>query len=94
MNKPYSIKIFLSGGDPDGLRTIEKSNWSGAGIVIPRSLMSDRKIRRELARTGVYVLVGPREESGLPRMYVGEGTRSSRVLGSTRWKSCRKTPKL
>jgi hypothetical protein len=28
MNKPYSIKIFLPGGDPDGLRTIEKSNWS------------------------------------------------------------------
>jgi hypothetical protein len=25
MNKPYFIKIFLPGGDPDGLRTIEKS---------------------------------------------------------------------
>jgi hypothetical protein len=24
-------------------------------------------------RTGVYVLVGPPEESGLPRVYVGEG---------------------
>jgi len=37
MKRPYSIKIFLSGGDPDGLQTIEKSNWSGAGIVIPRA---------------------------------------------------------
>jgi hypothetical protein len=36
MTKPYSIKIFLPGGDPDGLRTIEKSNWSGAGIVLGR----------------------------------------------------------
>jgi hypothetical protein len=73
MNKPYSIKIFLPGGDPDGIRTIEKSNWSGAGIVIPRALMGQAKGRRELERTGVYVLVGPPEESGLPRIYVGEG---------------------
>jgi hypothetical protein len=73
MSKPYSIKIFLPGGDPDGLRTIEKSNWSGAGIVIPRAIMAEAKQRRELSRTGVYVLVGPPEESGLPRLYVGEG---------------------
>jgi hypothetical protein len=73
MNKPYSIKVFLPGGDPDGLRIIEKSNWSGAGLVVPRSLFSEGKQRKELARTGVYVLVGPPEESGLPRLYVGEG---------------------
>jgi hypothetical protein len=73
MKKPYSIKIFLPGGEPDGLRTIEKSNWSGAGIVIPRVLMTEAKSRRELSRTGVYVLLGPPEESGLARLYVGEG---------------------
>jgi hypothetical protein len=70
---PYSIRIFLPGGDPDGVRTIEKSNWSGSGIVVPRSLLGEAKQRREFARTGVYVLVGPPEESGLPRVYVGEG---------------------
>lgn len=63
----------MPGGDPDGLRTIEKSNWSGAGLVVPRSLFGESKQRRELARTGVYVLFGPPEESGLPRVYVGEG---------------------
>ncbi len=73
MSKPYSIKIFLPGGDPDGLRIIEKSNWSGAGLMIPRSLFGEGKQRKELTRTGVYVLVGPPEESGLPRVYVGEG---------------------
>jgi hypothetical protein len=73
MARPYSIKIFLPQGDPDGLRTIEKSNWSGAGIVIPRSLMSEARSRRELQRTGVYVLMGPAEESSLPRVYIGEG---------------------
>lgn len=73
MAKPYSIKIFLPGGDPEGLRTIEKSNWSGAGIMAPRTLLNETKQRRELARAGVYVLLGPIEESGLPRIYVGEG---------------------
>lgn len=72
-HRPYSIKIFLPAGDPDGLRTIEKSNWSGCGIVVPRSLFGEARQRKELARTGVYVLVGPPEESGLPRIYVGEG---------------------
>lgn len=32
-SKPYSLRIFVPGGDPDGLRTIEKSNWNGCGIV-------------------------------------------------------------
>jgi hypothetical protein len=73
MARPYSIRIFLPGGDPDGLRTIEKSNWSGSGIVIPRGMFSRVRDRRELERTGVYVLAGPPEESGLPRIYVGEG---------------------
>ena len=72
-NKPYSIRIFLPGCDPDGIRTIEKSNWSGAGLVIPRALLGEAKNRKELSRTGVYVLVGPPEDSGLPRLYVGEG---------------------
>src|SRR5690606_8002102 len=73
INRPYTLKIFLPGGDPDGLRTIEKSNWNGSGIVIPRALMPEAKNRREIGRTGVYVLLGPPEESGLPRVYVGEG---------------------
>ena len=41
MSHPYSIRIFLPGGDPAGLRTIETSNWTGAGLVIPRTT-SDR----------------------------------------------------
>jgi len=73
MRNPYSIKIFLPGGDPDGLRIIEKSNWSGVGIMLPRLLLGEGKQRKELLRAGVYVLYGPPEASGLPRIYVGEG---------------------
>jgi len=73
MSHPYSIRIFLPGGDPAGLRTIEKSNWTGAGLVIPRSSFADARSRRELKRAGIYILVGSPEESGLQRIYIGEG---------------------
>ena len=73
MSRPYSIRIFLPGGDPAGLRTIEKSNWTGAGLVIPRTTYADARSRRELKRAGIYILIGPPEESGLPRIYIGEG---------------------
>ena len=52
MSKPFSIKIFFPGGDPDGLRLIEKSNWSGTGLMIPRALFRRdgfEKRSRELA---------------------------------------------
>jgi|CXWL01.1.fsa_nt_gi hypothetical protein len=70
---PFSLRIFLPGADPEGLRIIEKSNWSGSGIVVPRALLPEARKRKELDRTGVYVLVGPAEDSGLPKIYVGEG---------------------
>lgn len=73
MKKPFSIKIFLPGGDAEGIRIIEKTNWTGSGIFMPRPMMAEAMKREELGRTGVYVLVGPAEDSSLPRVYVGEG---------------------
>lgn len=71
--RPYSIRIYLPGGDPDGLRIVEKSNWSGVGLQIPRPLFGEARLRKEIGRTGAYVLLGPPEDTGLPRVYVGEG---------------------
>jgi Domain of unknown function (DUF4357) len=71
--RAFSVRLFLPGGDPDGVKTVEKSNWTGSGLVIPRSLFAETRSRSELVRTGVYVLVGPDEKSQLPRVYVGEG---------------------
>jgi hypothetical protein len=70
---PYSIRIFLPGGDPDGLRIIGKSNWTGVGVVFARSGYKEALSRPEFKRTGVYVLVGTSEDSTLPSIYVGEG---------------------
>lgn len=69
----FSVRIFLPSGEPEGLRVIEKSNWTGQGLVFPRSLFAETRQRPELKRTGVYVLWGPGESGQLPRVYVGEG---------------------
>ncbi|RXA21698.1 DUF4357 domain-containing protein [Methanosarcina sp. MSH10X1] len=69
----FSVRLFLPGGDPDGVKTVEKSNWTGRGLVIPRSLFAETRSRPELGCTGVYILIGPDEKSQLPRVYVGEG---------------------
>ena len=30
MSSPYTIRIFVPEGDPNGLRIIENMNWTGA----------------------------------------------------------------
>lgn len=69
----FSLRIFLPDGAPEGLRLIEKSNWTGHGLVCPRTRFKDARHRSEFARTGVYVLVGPSEDGDLPTVYNGEG---------------------
>lgn len=69
----FSVRVFLPGGDPDGIKVVEKSNWTGCGLVVPRALFGEGKARPELERAGVYVLVGQSETSPLPQIYVGEG---------------------
>lgn len=73
MNKPFSVKIFLADGDPAGIKVVEKSNWTGVGLVFPQSLFAEARKRQELQRTGVYILVGPGESVQLPMVYLGEG---------------------
>ena len=73
-NSPgFSVRIFIPEGEPEGVRIIEKSNWTGKGIVFPRSRFAQVRKREEVKRTGVYVLWGPDESSHLPRAYVGQG---------------------
>src|SRR4051812_20420910 len=71
--KGFSIKIFLPDGSPEGLKIVEKSNWTGCGVVCPRSLFPQAKQRPEFNRTGIYILVGSLAKPELPRIYIGEG---------------------
>lgn len=70
--RPFSIKIFVPDGNPDGLRIIEKSNWTGVGLFFNRSVFAEARKRPEFDRTGVYMLVGNSADSSLPMVYIGE----------------------
>ena len=70
---PFSIRVFVANGDPDGLRIIERSNWNGRAMVFPRSLLPEVKKREEFGRIGVYPLLGPREDGEGEFLYIGEG---------------------
>jgi len=72
-SRPFSIRIFCPDGNSVGLRIISKSNWTGCGIVCPRSILPSVKSRKEFSQPGVYILVGPPDDGELPRIYVGEG---------------------
>jgi hypothetical protein len=70
---PFSLRIFVADGDPDGLRVVERSNWIGKALMFPRALLPRVKGRDELGQTGVYLLLGPREDGEGEMLYVGEG---------------------
>jgi hypothetical protein len=36
--QPFSITLFATTGDPEGIRHLDKSNWSGYGVVFNREL--------------------------------------------------------
>jgi hypothetical protein len=69
----FSLRVFLPDGDPDGIKLVEKSNWSGRGLVFPRTLFGRAKSRPDVERAGVYVLVGETADSPVPLVYIGEG---------------------
>jgi Domain of unknown function (DUF4357) len=75
MANPFSLRIFVADGDPDGLRTVERSNWVGRALVFPRAALAQPSVadRPELQQTGVYLLLGPREDGEGDRLYIGEG---------------------
>jgi hypothetical protein len=65
--------MFLPDGTPDGIKTVEKSNWVGHAVVCPRNRFADVRRRPEFTKTGVYVLIGQGGPDELPTVYIGEG---------------------
>ncbi|MGH7058612.1 MAG: hypothetical protein ACREFZ_12220, partial [Acetobacteraceae bacterium] len=73
-NDPFTLRIFVPDGDPEGVRIIDRMNWTGLGIVFPREKWPSTKQRTEFSRPGVYILTGYRSaEDELPTIYIGEG---------------------
>ena len=75
MGEPYTIRILVPDGDPEGAKIIELLNWTGVGIAFPRSCWPQLRGRDEFKRSGIYVLTGPTEgtDDELPTVYVGQG---------------------
>lgn len=70
---PFSLRIFVADGDPDGLRLVERSNWIGKAVIFPRALFPDVRGREEFQQTGIYLLLGPRPKGDGDMLYIGEG---------------------
>lgn len=73
MVEPYTIRIFVPGGDPEGLRLIDRMNWTGLGIVFPREDWPKIKSRQDFGKPGVYILIGYVTEDDLVTLYIGQG---------------------
>lgn len=75
MAEPYTIRVFVPDGDPEGVKIVNLLNWTGVGIALPRSAWPMVRERPELRRAGVYVLTGTAEgtDGELPTIYVGQG---------------------
>lgn len=69
-----SVRLFLADGTPGGLVTAEIMNWTGHVTAAPRSDLADLVSRPEVARTGIYLLLGDDPENpGGTVAYIGEG---------------------
>jgi hypothetical protein len=66
---PFSITLFATTGNPDGIRHVDKSNWSGRGVVFTKELVSHLKHEPGISQAGLYILVGNAAEETI---YIGE----------------------
>ncbi|MHB8109195.1 MAG: GIY-YIG nuclease family protein [Syntrophorhabdaceae bacterium] len=67
-----TIKLFLTNGNPNGLKIAEISNWTGKAITCSRNELSELFSRDEINKPGVYCLTGIDANTGDPALYIGE----------------------
>jgi len=75
VSEPYTIRLFVLEGDPDGVKIVDHLNCTGVGIAFPRSAWPRIAKRREFASPGIYVpsRVAEGTVDELPTVYVGQG---------------------
>ena len=84
MGEPYTIRIFVPDGDPDGVKIVDRLNWTGVGVAFPRAAWPDIRSRSEFRRAGIYILSGHAENAAddLPTIYIGQGDEIGNRLDS------------
>lgn len=75
MPEPFTLRVFVPSGDPEGTRIIEKMNWTGRGYFVPRNDWLNVRKRDELVGAGVYILLGYEQDeidNEVPVAYIGQ----------------------
>ncbi|MDA7951083.1 MAG: GIY-YIG nuclease family protein [Pirellulaceae bacterium] len=67
-----TIKLFLTGGRPNGLTIAELQQWSGIALTCPRSELKALLDRSEAAKPGLYILTGQDDQALSSAAYIGE----------------------
>ncbi len=72
-NNPKKITIFLTDGNPMGMKIVKLSGWDGKAISVPRNKLKEFFSREESSQSAVYFLISSEpEESGLYKVYIGK----------------------
>ena len=58
MADAFTLRIYVPDGDPDGVRIIDRMNWTGRGFIVPCDQWIKVKARPDLTQHGVYILIG------------------------------------
>lgn len=73
---PFTIRIYVPEGDPEGLRIIDRQSSPSRFFVFPRTKWDAIRDRPELQTAGVYILTGYADpDDELPTVYVGQADR-------------------
>lgn len=78
--RPFTLRLFVPSGRPEEIRILEKICWSGIGLSVPRSHLTEFNQREEASRPGVYVLHGRNLEGVQDIIYIGEADPLGRRL--------------
>jgi hypothetical protein len=84
MSKANTYQVFVPFGDPARTKLITQLNWTGICIAFPRADWSLLRERPEFGSSGIYVLIGPQENSDddLPMVYIGQGEQVGKRIDS------------
>ena len=58
MSEPFTIRIFVPDGDPEGVKIVEQLNWTGVGVAFPRLEWPRLRKRAEFGRASIFKAIG------------------------------------
>ena len=81
MVTPYVLTIRLVTGEPNGVRVVGKSNWTGRGLTFSRSDLKGA-LDQDIASPGIYILIGDDPDGDFDdQIYIGQAEKVGNRLG-------------